>query len=140
MVEPDRRRPYDPEATFSAPVEAPRRFSSSSNGTGAFDNERARTPDEAPPSAAPRSNPAVSPPATAPSPSGATVSSSHVRTSEVERAVFSYAPIASPAAAEVDAIEAGRRARQESSKAAPAPVLKLAPLAPERPKVDFKQG
>ena len=129
LVEPDRRRVTERESPLSGSSEEPRRYSFGST----FDSERARMPEQSPEPPSTSSSPAPS--------SGSATPATHVRSSEVERAVFSYAPIASPAAAQVDATEAGRRARQEASKAsATTPVLKVTPLTPDRPRADFKQG
>jgi hypothetical protein len=54
------------------------------------------------------------------------------RVGDVERAVSGYAPLNTPLAAQIDANEAARRARQEASNAKPAaPILVVKPLAPE---------
>lgn len=62
------------------------------------------------------------------------------RYGEVERAVYSYQPLNTPLAAQVDATESARRARAEASRIKDAPVLIVKPVAPDHERLAQKKS
>jgi hypothetical protein len=69
-----------------------------------------------------------------PAPTLQNTTPSRPRAGEVERAIATYSPLASPLAAQADIAEAARRARQEATlnKEASAKVLVVQPVSPDR--------